>query len=113
MDQNNQTNQTKEAVERAPAAIEAFLSTYVSQPKFNELSEVEKANMFQMLIKNYNERITLAIVTYCPDERKAELTELIKENNQEKIDTFFETYMPTMPNIMFQETQDFIKDLIS
>lgn len=108
MDQSTNQNQ----VPAVPQAIEVFLNTYLNQPKFNELSPEEKSELYNALANNFNDRINLLIVNNCPDEKKAELTELIKSNDTAKIDAFFETNMSDMPGLVQMETAEFVKDLL-
>jgi hypothetical protein len=95
-----------------PNIIQNFLASYVNQPKFQELNEGEKATMISTLLSNYEERINLVIVNFCPDDKKVELTELIKEGNMDKINSFLDLNIPNLPQLIQQETTEFINDLL-
>lgn len=90
-----------------------FLNSYVDQPKFSNLSTEEKANLHQTLLQNFDDRLNLVIVNYCPDDKKAELTELVKEGNEEKLNSFFVINMPSLGQLIEMETREFINDLVS
>jgi hypothetical protein len=89
-----------------------FITSYISQPKFDNLSVEEKSAMLQTLLQNFDDRLNLLIVNYCPDDKKAELTTLIKEGNEAKINTFFDINMPNLSQLIEMETKEFINDLV-
>lgn len=95
-----------------PDIIAQFINSYVNQPRYNELSEQEKSAMVDTLIQNYDDRINLIIVTYCPEDKKAELTQILKEGNQEKIDQFLGVHIPNLQELVEQETKEFVQDLL-
>jgi hypothetical protein len=93
--------------------IKNFITSYISQPKFNGLSVEEKTEMLQTLLQNFDDRLNLVIVNYCPDDKKAELTALVKEGNEQKLNTFFDLNMPNLSQLIEMETKEFINDLVS
>ena len=95
-----------------PDVMKNFLTSYISQPKYKELSEQEKSQMLETLLINFEERINLLIVTYCPDDRKVELTNLLKEGNMDKINTFLAVTIPNLEQLIQQETTEYINDLL-
>jgi hypothetical protein len=95
-----------------PDVMRNFLTSYVSQPKYNELSDQEKSQMIETLLVNFEERINLLIVTYCPDDKKVELTNLLKEGNMDKINTFLGVNIPNLEQLIQQETTEYINDLL-
>lgn len=90
-----------------------FITAYIGQPKFESLSMEEKSAMLQTLLQNFDDRLNLLIVNYCPDDKKAELTTLIKEGNEEKINSFYDINMPNLGQLIEMETKQFINDLVS